>query len=239
MDLQDTPDEEIKQQGLSTHQIMNNSRSRFSSCANDNHPNIPYNPTSLNCSLLVSMLRFLHIHTKATAFPSNYVPTIFNFLTNTQQRLYVFANNTDINSLVFNSFAPLRTPTLRPTRRALVRWGSKKEPSYPSDVFVIGHELILILVVNRRQVREIDLVSEQTTNSTETLDELSTFLRLVGDEFEVGTELLVLLGEPFKKRLRFDDLLHFGSGRLVGELFTVLLLLFVDVDDNLLCIQRE
>lgn len=125
------------------------------------------------------------------------------------------------------------TSTLRPTRRAISEWGSfSEEPAEPSNTrFVVRVELVIVLV-DRSKVHEVDLVAKETANTTEALDELSTLLGSVGDEFEVGTKVLVLLGEPFEKKGRLFSALHLETGRFVHELFTVLLLLLVDVNGD-------
>lgn len=125
--------------------------------------------------------------------------------------------------------------TLRLTRRAQAKEGSKKEPPYKSDGFIVRHELVIV-IVNGLEVGEVDLVPKQAADATEALDELRTLLRAVGHELQVGTELLVLVCEPFEERLRLGGLLHLEPGRLVSELLAVLLLLLVDVDDDFLYI---
>jgi hypothetical protein len=62
-----------------------------------------------------------------------------------------------------------RTPTVVP------RQGSATEPTKPSDIVIIGEELVFI-VIRRAQVSKVDLVSQQTTNATESLDELRPLL---------------------------------------------------------------
>lgn len=103
-----------------------------------------------------------------------------------------------------------------------------------SEYVVVAHELVLIFIVDGRQVGEVNLVPEQAADATKTLDELSTLLRAVRDELQVRTELLVLFSEPLEERLRLDDLLHLGAGGLVRELLAVLFLLLADVNGNLL-----
>jgi hypothetical protein len=62
-----------------------------------------------------------------------------------------------------------RAPTVVPRR------GSATEPTKPSDIVVVGEELVFI-VIRRAQVRKVDLVSQQTTDATESLDELRPLL---------------------------------------------------------------
>ena len=106
-----------------------------------------------------------------------------------------------ITASTFYTYCILRpnTPALRLARRTLDRRGSKWEPAIPSERVVIRVELLVILV-NRSQVLEVDLVTEEPSNATESFDELSTLLGAVGDKLEVGTKILVLLGEPLQER---------------------------------------
>lgn len=139
-----------------------------------------------------------------------------------------------------NSVCRTRTPidhapTLRPTRRAPARQGSSREPPQKSEILVVAQELVLILIVDRLEVREVDLVPEEPADPAEALDELRALLRAVRDELEVRAEFAVLLREPLEQRLRLADLLHLEARRLVDELFAVLLLLLIRVDDDLLC----
>jgi len=50
--------------------------------------------------------------------------------------------------------------------------GSVMEPTKPSDIFLISEELVLF-VVYRGEIGEINLITEKTTDPTETLHELS------------------------------------------------------------------
>jgi len=52
----------------------------------------------------------------------------------------------------------LNTPTLRPTRRDLCGWGSY-EPTKPSNALFIGVVELVLVLVYRAQVGEVDLVS--------------------------------------------------------------------------------
>jgi hypothetical protein len=125
--------------------------------------------------------------------------------------------------------------TLRPSRRPLqIGRGSRLERAEPSHNIVIRHELVFV-IVDRGHLVEINLVTEQATDTTKALDELSTLLRLVGDELKVGTEFLVVFGEPFEEGLGFLGLFHFEAGGFVHELFLVLFLLLVGEDDGFLC----
>jgi len=97
----------------------------------------------------------------------------------------------------------------------------------------IRTEELVVIILLISQLGEIDLVSQKTTNSSETLDELGSFLRLVGDKLEGRSELLVLLGEPFEQRLRLGSLFHLQAGGFVQELLAVLLS-WCGVDNDLL-----
>lgn len=107
------------------------------------------------------------------------------------------------------------------------------EPPRTSESVVVAVELVFIFVVDGLEVREVDLVPEETADTTEALDELRALLRAVGDELEVRAELLVLIGEPLEQRLGLNDLLHLEASGLVDELLALLLLLLVRVDDDL------
>lgn len=81
----------------------------------------------------------------------------------------VFNENIIINDILLTLLLP------RPARRALSGQGSE-EPAIPSDDVLIGVELVVVVFVNRCKVVEVNLVSKQATYTTETLDELSSFL---------------------------------------------------------------
>ncbi len=73
---------------------------------------------------------------------------------------------------------------------------------------------------------EVDLVTEETTDATESLNILVAFGGSVGDELEVGTEFSVLLCDPLQERDLLDNL-HLLPSLLVHELGTVLHLLLL------------
>ena len=79
-----------------------------------------------------------------------------------------------------------RTPTGIPGR------GSTKEPTKPSDIVVVGEELLFI-VIGGAQVSKVDLVSQQAAYATESLDELRALLRAVRHEFQVCTKFFLFL----------------------------------------------
>ena len=70
--------------------------------------------------------------------------------------------------------------------------GSTKEPTKPSDVVVVGEELLFI-VIGRAQVSKVELVSQQAAYATESLDELRALLRAVRHEFQVCTKFFLFL----------------------------------------------
>ena len=101
-----------------------------------------------------------------------------------------------------------------------------REVSKPSIVveFILG--------IDFGQLLEVELVSQHGADAAEALDELVTLARTVGDEFEGGAEVFVVLGEPFEEGALVDEL-HFLACLFVGEHFAVGLLPFVGVQDDL------
>ena len=77
--------------------------------------------------------------------------------------------------------------------------------------------------IDERRVREI-----RTSYSSEASAELRTLLGAVGDELEVGSETLVVVGEPLNQRDGLLDL-QVLPGLLVLEVLRVLLLVLVHV----------
>ena len=76
-----------------------------------------------------------------------------------------------------------------------------------SDAIVVRVELVFF-VIGGGQVGKVDLVSQQTADATEPLDELRALLRPVGHELQVRAEFFVFLGEPFKQGLWLLGLFH-------------------------------
>jgi hypothetical protein len=64
-------------------------------------------------------------------------------------------------------------------------------------VVVRSVELIIVVILIT-QLLKGDLVPQDTSDPTESLDELTSLLRFVGDELESCSKLLVLFGEPFE-----------------------------------------
>jgi len=48
-------------------------------------------------------------------------------------------------------------------------------------------------------VLEFDLISEESTDTTETLNELETFLRFICNKFNFATKAVIVIAEPFSK----------------------------------------
>lgn len=88
---------------------------------------------------------------------------------------------------------------------------------------LVGAVELVVVSLEISQVLKGHLVSEDTADTTETLDELTAFLRFVGHKFERGTKVLVLLGEPLEQGLRLGSGFHLQSSRLVHELLPVLI----------------
>lgn len=87
---------------------------------------------------------------------------------------------------------------------------------------LVGAVELVVVSLEISQVLKGHLVSEDTADTTETLDELTAFLRFVGHKFERGTKVLVLLSEPLEQGLRLGSRFHLQSSRLVHELLSVL-----------------
>jgi len=68
----------------------------------------------------------------------------------------------------------------------------------------------------------------RTSDTSEALNELRAFLRLVGYEFKLGTECLVVVGKPFNQQLAGHHIQLLTSGTL--EVGMVLCLLFSQID---------
>lgn len=73
---------------------------------------------------------------------------------------------------------PLRLTRDNPTNAVPGR-GSTTEPTKPSDIVVVGVELVFFFV-NGREVGEVNLVPQQAADATKAFDELSTLLRTIG-----------------------------------------------------------
>lgn len=119
-------------------------------------------------------------------------------------------------------------------RRALEGCGScLQEPTNESDVVIVIIKFVFI-VVDSLQGLQVELVSKQASDAAEALDELGALLRPVRDKLEIGAKALVLLSKPLQQRRRFFRLLHFLTSGFVRELFPVLLLVLVCIQNDLL-----
>lgn len=58
---------------------------------------------------------------------------------------------------------------------------------------------LVFIIFEDSQILESDLVSQDTTDSSETFTELHSLLRTISDEFQVGSELAIVLGQPFQE----------------------------------------
>lgn len=58
----------------------------------------------------------------------------------------------------------------------------------------------LVIIAEIGKLFKVDLVSENGTDTTESLDELVSFAGSVRHELQVGTEVLVGLSKPFEER---------------------------------------
>ena len=93
--------------------------------------------------------------------------------------------------------------------------------------------VVLIVVAHFSKLLEVDLVSENTANATETLDKLVALGGSIRNELKRGTEVLIVLSNPFKEGLLRNDL-HLLASLLVEELVAVgLLLLLGGVEDDI------
>lgn len=86
--------------------------------------------------------------------------------------------------------------------------------------------VIIIIILAIIELLEVDLVAEKPTNASESLDELVAFRGTVGHEFQSGSKVAVLLGDPLEEGHVLDDL-HFLASFLVHEEGAVLGLLLL------------
>lgn len=70
---------------------------------------------------------------------------------------------------------------------------------------------------------QFDLVSQESAYSSESLHELESFLRLVGDELQLRSELGVVGAEPLGKRLALDLVVGDLSVGIAEELLVLFL----------------
>jgi len=77
------------------------------------------------------------------------------------------------------------------------------------------------------ELEEVDAPPEDAADAAEAAAELGALLTSVGDEFEGGAEVLVVVGEPFDEGDGVDDF----EVAAVLEVVFVLLLVLVEVED--------
>ena len=65
-------------------------------------------------------------------------------------------------------------------------------------------------------ILQFDLESQESTYSTEALDELKALLRFVSDELKLGSELAIVVADPLSERLSLNHIvvyLGFSIGK--------------------------
>lgn len=72
-------------------------------------------------------------------------------------------------------------------------------------------------------ILQFDLVSQESADSSESLHELESFLRLVGDELQLRSELGVVGAEPLGKRLSLDHVVGDLGVGIAEELLVLFL----------------
>jgi hypothetical protein len=58
-------------------------------------------------------------------------------------------------------------------------------------------------------ILQFDLESQESTDSTEALDELKALLRFVSDELKLGSELAVVSADPLSERLSLNHIVGY------------------------------
>lgn len=58
---------------------------------------------------------------------------------------------------------------------------------------------------------QFDLESQESTDSTEALDELKALLRFVSDELKLGSELAIVVADPLSERLSLSHIVGYLS----------------------------
>lgn len=94
------------------------------------------------------------------------------------------------------------------------------------EVINLSIVVVIIIILAIIELLKVDLVAEQSTNSSESLDELVALGGSVGNELQRGSKVAVLLGNPLKEGHGLDDL-HFLLSFLVHEQGAVLGLLLL------------
>ena len=58
-------------------------------------------------------------------------------------------------------------------------------------------------------ILQFDLESQESTDSTEALDELKALLRFVSDELKLGSELAIVVADPLCERLSLNHIVGY------------------------------
>ena len=58
-------------------------------------------------------------------------------------------------------------------------------------------------------ILQFDLESQESTDSTEALDELKALLRFVSDELKLGSELAIVVADPLSERLSLNQIVGY------------------------------
>jgi hypothetical protein len=73
-------------------------------------------------------------------------------------------------------------------------------------------------------ILKFDLISQEPSDSSESLDELKTFLRFVGDELKFGTKVGIVIADPLCKRFWFSHYIVWYLSFCIAEDLRVLFL---------------
>ena len=92
-----------------------------------------------------------------------------------------------------------------------------------SDEIGLSIEIITSGISIADMLVELDLVSEETSDATETLHELEALLRLVSDKLNLNTEATVVITEPLSQRVLLNDIVVLAC-LLILEVLCVLFL---------------
>ena len=84
---------------------------------------------------------------------------------------------------------------------------------------------------------ELDLVSEETTDATETFHELEALLGLICDKLDLNTKATVVVTEPLGQRVLLNDIVVLAS-LLILEVLCVLFLCRVQEDGSSVALNR-
>lgn len=92
-----------------------------------------------------------------------------------------------------------------------------------SNKISLGIEIVTSSVSISDMLVKFDLISEESSDATESLDELESFLRFVSNELNFNTETSVVITEPLCKGVLLEDIVVLPT-LLVLEEFSVLFL---------------